>query len=114
MKSFANDLDILDELICEKNGYLSFQHHKKAADAIRLFSDSKLWNDVSSLLNSPLDDIKKQIELYVDRRNKIAHEADIQPGTFGEKWPIDKVMVEDMREFVLMIGEAIYETVALP
>lgn len=113
MKSSGNELDILDELICERHGYLSFQHHTKIADAIRLFSDAKLWIEVSLKLGIHPDDVKKQMELYIDRRNKIAHEADIKPGTFGERWPIDKKMVEDMRDFILRIGEEIYNVVII-
>lgn len=108
-----NELSVLDEFICERHSYLSFQQHTKIADAIRLFSDIKLWSEVASKLSMQQDQIKKQLELYVDRRNKIAHEADIKPGTFGERWPIDKTMVEDMRNFISKVGIAIYDAVVI-
>ena len=36
----------------------------------------------------------------MDRRNKIAHEADMDPSFPGQRWPIVKRDVEDSIQFV--------------
>lgn len=113
MKIYGNELDVLDEFICERHGYLSFQSPEKIADAVRFFSTIRLWDSISAKIGIPAADIKKKIDLYVDRRNKIAHEADIKPGTFGDRWPIDKKIVEDMREFIVLVGNALYDVVKI-
>jgi hypothetical protein len=46
----------------------------------------------------------------VYRRNKIAHEADIDP-TFGlgNRWPIDELMVGDAVNFIEQVVEGIHQ-----
>lgn len=50
--------------------------------------------------------------LVVDRRNKIAHEADIDPSFPGKRWPIDDVLVDDAISFIENIAETIYMIVS--
>ena len=99
----------LGEAVREKHSWLSFQHPDKIADAIRLISSIKLWEEVSKKLGLPAQDIKVRLELVVDRRNKIAHEADMDPTTPGFRWPITDAMVNDALEFVDQVAEAIFE-----
>ena len=73
--------------IREKHGYLAFQHSDKIADAIRLFSSRELWPSVASQLNMTVQDVKNQLRLIVQRRNKIVHEADLDPSYPGSRWP---------------------------
>lgn len=54
-----------------------FQDPAKVADAIRLVSRKKLWEEVGTLLGKNDADVKSRLKLIVDRRNKIAHEADM-------------------------------------
>jgi hypothetical protein len=51
------------------------------------------------------------LALIVDRRNKIAHEADIDPSFPGQRWPIDRAMVDDMVSTVEATVEAIHAVV---
>src|SRR5258708_36254368 len=69
----------LGEAVREKHSWLSFQHPDKIADAIRLISSIKLWDEVGKELGLPAQGIKVRLELVLDRRNKIAHEADMEP-----------------------------------
>ncbi len=59
-------------------------------------------------------EIKERLNLIVDRRNKVVHEADMErPSYLDKRYPIDYQMVEDSVAFIERITEAIYETVAL-
>lgn len=69
----------------ERHSFLSFQQPDKIADAIRLFSDVKLWSSVSAALGQDEATVKARIRLIVDRRNKIAHEADLDPSYPGSR-----------------------------
>ena len=52
---------------------------------------------------------KAQLCAIVDRRNKIAHAADLDPGNPGERWPIDRPLVEEVIDFIESTIRAIYE-----
>lgn len=97
----------LDSEIRFQHGWKSFQHSDKVAEAIRLISDKSLWEEVGQQMTKPSREIKQQLDLIVDRRNKIAHEADIDP-TYNTYWPIDEILVDDVVDFMENIAEAIY------
>jgi len=105
-----NNASWLENEIRERLGYQSFQQADKIADAIRYISDKKLWDEVANKISRPAKDIKQQLNSIVDRRNKIAHEADIDP-TFniGNRWNIDEVLVGDAVDFIEQIVESIHQ-----
>jgi hypothetical protein len=105
-----NNTSGLEDEIRERLGYESFQQPEKIADAIRYISDKKLWDEVAKKISRPAKDIKQQLNSIVDRRNKIAHEADIDP-TFniGNRWNIDEVLVGDAVDFIEQIVESIHQ-----
>ncbi len=103
---------VLDAEIRTKHGFLSFQHPDKIADAIRLFSNVKLWEEVNNFLNRSTKDVKASLTLIIDRRNKIAHEADVDPSYPGQRWPIDAVMVEGIFDELEFIAKAIFAVTA--
>ena len=74
-----NNASWLEDEIRERLGYQSFQQADKIAEAVRYISDKKLWDEVANKMSKPTKDIKQQLNSIVDRRNKIAHEADIDP-----------------------------------
>lgn len=96
----------------ERHSFLSFQQPDKIADAIRLFSDVKLWSSVSAALGQDEATVKARIRLIVDRRNKIAHEADLDPSYPGSRWPITESDVASSCQFLSQTAEAIHVTVA--
>lgn len=66
-------------------GRRTFQYPDEIADAVRLTSVVDLWNSIAGHLgstpNKRNDDakvIKRSLSLIVDRRNKIAHEGDLE------------------------------------
>jgi hypothetical protein len=105
-----NNTSWLESEIRERLGYQSFQQADKVADAIRYISDKKLWDEVAIQMSRSAKDIKQQLNSIVDRRNKIAHEADIDP-TFniGSRWNIDEVLVGDAVDFIEVLVESIHQ-----
>jgi hypothetical protein len=48
--------------------------------------------------------------LIVDRRNKIAHRADVDPTLgLGNRWNIDELMVSDAVNFIEQVVENIHQ-----
>jgi hypothetical protein len=105
-----NNTSWLESEIRERLAYQSFQQADKIADAIRYISDKKMWDEVAIQMARSAKDIKQQLNSIVDRRNKIAHEADIDP-TFniGTRWNIDEVLVSDAVDFVEVLVESIHQ-----
>lgn len=105
-----NSSSWLEDEIRERLGYQSFQQPDKIADAVRLISDKRLWEEVAGELSRSPRDIKQQLAAIVDRRNKIAHEADIDP-TFGigDRWSINEALVNDAVDFIEQIVEVIHQ-----
>ncbi len=101
----------LGEAVRDKHSWLSFQHPDKIADAIRLISPIKLWEEVGKELTMPAQDVKRRLELIVDRRNKIAHEADMEPTNPGFRWPVSDTMANDALDFIERVAEAIFKVV---
>jgi hypothetical protein len=105
-----NNTSWLEDEIRARLVYKSYQQPDKIADGIRNISDKKLWDEVATKMNKPAQEIKQQLTSIVDRRNKIAHEADIDP-TFniGNRWSIDEVLVGDAVDFISQIVENIHQ-----
>ena len=100
-----------DAEIREKLGYQSFQHPDRIADALRLFSSRELWPSVAAQLGLTVQEVKSELSLIVERRNKIAHESDLDPGFPGARWPISTADSENAVNFIQDICEAIHVVV---
>jgi len=100
----------LEDEIRQRHSYKSFQQPNAIADAVRLICDKKLWEEVSINMGSPAKDIKQQLSRIVDRRNKIAHEADIDPAySIGDRWAIDELLVNEAVDFIEQVVESIHK-----
>ncbi|GAB4286850.1 MAG: hypothetical protein Fur0025_19740 [Oscillatoriaceae cyanobacterium] len=110
LRNQLNQDSWLEAEIRERLGYQSFQQPEKIADAMRLISHKKLWDEVAIRLGMSAKDVKQQLNLIVDRRNKIAHEADIDP-TFGigSRWVINETLVIDAVDFIESVVENIHQ-----
>lgn len=106
--SAPTSADWLEEQIRTRHGYQSFQHPDNIAGAIRLISDAQLWNEVANHLGMTPQDVKQELALIVDRRNKIAHEADMDSSLLGKRWHIDDVLVDNAINFIEQLAESIY------
>jgi hypothetical protein len=108
------DIKWLENEIRRQHGWLSFEQPDKVADAIRLFCGKKLWEEIGFLLGIDPKSAKNRLALIVDRRNKIAHEADLDPTSPGSRWPIDEVLVQDAIDTLEQIGNAVFQVVTTP
>ena len=96
----AND-DWLDDAITKRHGHRPFLKTEDIAGAIRLTSEVQLWNEVANHLGyDSAQTLKTDIKLIVDRRNKIAHEADLDPTQPGSRWPISHDLASDAVDLV--------------
>ena len=73
----------LDQQIRARHGHQSFQMPENIAEAVRLISNAPLWNEVAQRQERDAQEIKDRLKLIVQRRNNIAHEADIMPDYAG-------------------------------
>jgi hypothetical protein len=102
--------DWLDEVVREAHSWQSFQHPDKIADAIRLVSGVKLWEEISRTIGSDAKAVKVRLTAIIDRRNQIAHEADLDPTNPGSRWPIDSALTEDALDYIERLVQAIYKS----
>ena len=105
--SDSSRIDWFEAEIRLQHGYRSFQRAKSVAEAVRLISDVSLWDEVATRLGTLAGSTKEQLNLIVDRRNKIAHEADMDPSSPGSRWPIDELLVEESMTFLERVTSAI-------
>lgn len=101
----------LEAEIRAAHGWLTFQRPDKIADAVRLISDAKMWDGVAATLAMPVGTVKAELNSIVDRRNKIAHESDLDPTSPGTRWPISDVMTKAAVDFVDRLAHAIFAVV---
>lgn len=102
----------LEDEIRQRHGWLSFEQPDKIADAIRLISTASLWSDVGAKLNKDPADVKRRLSLIVQRRNKIAHEADLDPTVPGYRWPIGDSDLAESIDFIETLGVTICDVVS--
>lgn len=107
--SAAFDLHVRTDL-----GRRTLQYPDDIADAVRLCSGVELWNEVAVRLGATpaqksvaSKNIKKTLSLIVERRNKIAHEGDLQPAPLREPWPITQADVAFVAQQIETIVRAI-------
>jgi hypothetical protein len=112
--SNPGDTNWLESEIRGRHGWLSFQHPDKVADAIRNFCDKELWKEVGARLGIDPGSARNRLALVVDRRNKIAHEADMDPTSPGSRWPIDHQLTQEVISTIEGIGNAIFQVVTTP
>jgi hypothetical protein len=109
VSSAAFDLEVREKL-----SRLTFQDPEKIAEGVRLFSEIELWNEVALALGaSPADKkksariLKRDLSLVIQRRNKIAHEGDLQPTASREPWVIKQSDVAYVADLIEKIVRAI-------
>ncbi|WP_418132392.1 HEPN domain-containing protein [Morganella morganii] len=103
------DLEIRRQLSIQ-----TFQNSDSIADGIRLISNVSLWREIAlnqGATNSDADSkaksLKQQLNMIVDRRNKIAHEGDMMPSTPRTPWPITKEDLVVVKKFIEKLVDSI-------
>ena len=103
----------LGEVIRDSHGWQSFQRPDKIAEAIKLVSPIKLWDEVAKVLNSTAANVRNDLQLIIDRRNKISHEADMDPTNPGFRWPITPSLATYVVGFIDDLAHAIFKVSVL-
>ncbi|HGH3376047.1 TPA: HEPN domain-containing protein [Enterobacter ludwigii] len=88
-------------------GIQTYQTSESIADGIRLISEIGLWREIAldqGASNGDADTkakaLKLQLNMIVERRNKIAHEGDMKPLTPREPWPIEGKDLVVVKNFI--------------
>lgn len=103
--------DWLNQAVREAHSFQTFQQPDKIARAIRLISNAKLWEEVSQRIGMTNKSVQAQLSAIVDRRNRIAHEADVDPLMPGQRWSIDEGLVLGAIAFLEGVAGAIFDSV---
>lgn len=104
--------DWLEQEIRLRHGYQSFQQPDQIADAIRLISEVQLWNAVGNEVGMNPQIVRETLAMIINRRNQIAHEADMNPSFPSSRWPIDHRIVTDSVDFIDRVAQAIHDVVS--
>ena len=103
--------DWLERELRNRHGHRSFQNPDRIAEAIRLIADVRLWEEVARRVGTSASYVRDRLGLIVNRRNQIAHEADMNRSYPMARWHIDADMVAGIVDFIEQIAEAIYDVV---
>ena len=95
-------------------GRITFQFPDDIADGIRMISPIELWNDIAryygatnATLKADCQALRGTLTQIVNRRNKIVHEGDLQPGIPRAAWPISRVDVDHVTQTIIRIVTAL-------
>lgn len=102
-----SQLSIVDQSIRDENCYKSFVAPDKVAECLRPLID-KPWDRIAQELNESPSSCKSQLKSIVALRNRIAHEADVNPNYGGiELWPIYPEDVTQTISFLRKLGASV-------
>lgn len=100
-------IEIINECIRRENSYKSFVAPDKVAECLKVLVDNP-WDKVATELSEPSANLKAQLRSVVDLRNRIAHEADVNPTYAGiELWPIYSADVALSISFIRRLASGI-------
>ncbi len=104
---------LVEEEIRRVHGFRTFQNADCISQALALLGIQAIWDKVGESMALPTVDVKRRLDIIVDRRNRIAHESDIDPTMgIGTKYPIDYVMIRQSLEFLDRVVRAIHSLVS--
>jgi hypothetical protein len=97
-----------EQAVVRRHQHLSFQDPDKVAEALSLiWSSGSKWDDVAGKMGGTTgSELRKRLKAICDRRNKIVHEADVDP-TSGARFPIVKADSEGVCDVLKACGRAI-------
>jgi hypothetical protein len=103
----------VDTSIKSSHSFKSFVAPDKIAEILRHFVADP-WTSIAVDIGEDKKDTKSRLRQIIDWRNRIAHEADINPNYGGiDLWPISKLDTESSIKFIEKIGTSIVKTVEL-
>ena len=101
----------ISEEIRSRHSFRTFQTPDKIASAIQLISDVRLWQRVAERMDAGDEEVRETLRKIVDRRNKIAHEADMSRSPYEDRNPIDQQMVTEAVNFLERLVDAIHAVI---
>lgn len=103
---------LFDQEIRRLHGYKTFQTSQNISEALSFLGVKAVWDTVGTKLGQSPADVKTKLDIIVDRRNRIAHESDIDPtGGIGTRYPIDFTTVKEAVGFIAAIAHCIQQIV---
>lgn len=107
MPNVVNFQSKIDLQIRSKLERRTFQLPDDISEGVRYISNVELWNSVA-LADGATEQakvahsksIRAQLTQIVNRRNKIVHEADLQPAIPRTPWPISRADLTTVRSFI--------------
>ncbi len=112
LSSGSDQAALVDEHIRLENSFKSFVAPDKLADCLRPLVGS-IWDGVTAIRGRSIADEKSSLKAIVDLRNRIAHEADVNPALGGiDLWPIYDADVEASVNFLRAFGTAVGQVVS--
>jgi hypothetical protein len=104
-------LHLFEQEIRRIQGFRTFQTAENISQALSLIGIKAIWDKVANILGMNSVDVRTQLNLVIDRRNRIAHESDVDPSLgIGNKYPIDCSLVDKAVGFLDSVAHAIYQT----
>lgn len=92
----------------------TYQFPDDIADGIRMISPIELWNEIAkhhgavpAAVKANAAVLRGELTQIVNRRNKIVHEGDLQPGIPRVPWPITRQDVDHVKKTIEHIVEGI-------
>lgn len=102
---------LFEQIVRAKLKIVSFQDPDKLSDGLSyIWCGTQKWQKISARINIPESVAKTTLRLIANRRNSIVHEADLDPVT-GQKISISKMESDEVSNFILNLGNAIFDLV---
>ncbi len=107
-QSESEKIALFDQEIRRLLGFKTFQSADNISQALSFIGITLIWNKVARAIKMTATDIRTELNVIVDRRNRIVHEGDIDPSLgLGMKYPIDAVTVRRAVSFIDTIVQSI-------
>jgi len=85
----------------------TFQSSRQIENGLSDIGFNKIWRKLSDLIGEPAEDIKKNLDLLVYRRNQIVHEGDLDH--LHNLRDIERIDVDDAKKFSEKLVRAILD-----
>jgi hypothetical protein len=118
LQSQTDLVDVVDQQLTRVRGHMSYQSPANIREAFRLVSDVEdLWAKAASVLTDRAADgtsvtgqqVKDRLTEVVRRRNKIAHESDMDPDKPSTRCAIDAAHITQTIDWIEQTAAAILE-----
>ncbi len=102
---------VFEQAIIRKLKTVSYQTPDNVAKGLSyIWNEPQKWQKIATNMVMETETVKTELKLIVDQRNRIVHEADINPLT-NQKYSITKSDSQFVTDFLQKAGEAIYTLV---